>query len=51
MASKRVNIWMDEELIAQIKVAAKQTGVKASTYVRVATIEKLAKTRPLKPNP
>jgi predicted DNA binding CopG/RHH family protein len=41
MSSKRYNIWMDEELIAKIKASAKILGIKASTYIRMAVLEKL----------
>ena len=41
MPNKRYNIWMHTDLINQVKKAAKQMGVKTSTYIRIATIEKL----------
>ncbi len=57
MPKKRFNIWMDTALIAQIKRAAKASGLNhLSTYVRIAALEKMrreenecsaAKTRPV----
>jgi len=44
MPKKRFNIWMDDSLIEEIKVAATAMGLKVSTFVRVATLEKLRKT-------
>lgn len=43
MSSKRYNIWLDIELILKIKKAALQIGVKTSTYMRMAILEKLNK--------
>lgn len=43
MPKKRYNIWMDLTLIARIKRAAKSLGVKISTYVRMAVLEKLGR--------
>lgn len=44
MLSKRYNIWMDITLIDRIKKAAKSLGIKVSTYIRMAVLEKLNKT-------
>jgi len=41
MASKRYNIWLEEGLIKCIKDAAKKAGVKVSTFLRMAALEKL----------
>ena len=41
MPSKRFNMWMEDELIARIKVAAKLLGLKAAPYIRIAVLEKL----------
>lgn len=38
---RRFNIWLDNELIDTVKTAAKAGGVKASTYMRMAVVEKL----------
>jgi len=43
MSSKRYNIWFDLTLIARIKTAAKKSGIKISTYVRMAVLEKLGR--------
>lgn len=41
MPSKRFNMWMEDELLTRIKVAAKLLGLKAAPYIRVAVLEKL----------
>jgi len=41
MPSKRYNIWMDIALISRIKKVAKLLGIKVSTYIRMAVLEKL----------
>lgn len=43
MPSKRYNIWMDIALIVRIKKSAKSLGIKVSTYIRMAVLEKLNK--------
>jgi len=43
MASKRYNIWLEESLIERIKAAAKKAGIKVSTFLRMAALEKLDK--------
>lgn len=41
MSKRRFNIWLDNELIETVTIAAKAIGVKASTYMRMAILEKL----------
>ncbi len=41
MPSKRFNMWMEEDLIERIKVAAKLLGLKSAPYIRIAVLEKL----------
>lgn len=41
MSKKRYNIWLDTVLIDEIKLAASTLGVKVSTYMRMAILEKL----------
>ena len=41
MTKKRYNIWLDTVLIDEIKRAASTIGVKVSTYMRMAILEKL----------
>jgi len=43
MPSKRYNIWFDLTLIERIKLTSKRLGVKISTYVRMAVLEKLGR--------
>ncbi len=43
MPKKRYNIWLDTVLIEEIKLAALTIGVKVSTYMRMAILEKLRK--------
>jgi predicted DNA binding CopG/RHH family protein len=43
MPSKRYNIWFELTLIERIKTAAKKAGIKISTYVRMAVLEKLGR--------
>lgn len=43
MPSKRYNIWLETSLIKRIKKAAKSAGVKISTFLRMAALEKLAR--------
>ncbi len=43
MPSKRYNIWLEESLIERIKKAAKAAGVKVSTFLRMAALEKLGR--------
>lgn len=41
MSKKRYNIWLDTVLIDEIKLAASTLGVKVSTYMRMAILDKL----------
>lgn len=41
MTSKRYNIWLEIGLIDRIRLAAQRMGIKVSTYIRVAILEKL----------
>lgn len=41
MSKKRYNIWLDTAVIAEVKKAAKVVGVKVSTFMRMAILEKL----------
>lgn len=43
MSSKRYNIWLELSLIERIKTAAKKAGVKVSTFLRMAALEKLGR--------
>ncbi len=45
MPKKRYNIWLDTVLIDEIKLAATALGVKVSTYMRMAILEKLRRKR------
>lgn len=42
VSKRRFNIWLDESFIEAVKTAAKLVGVKASTYMRMAVLEKLS---------
>ena len=41
MSKRRFNIWLDIDLIDKVAKAAKDIGVKTSTYMRMAILEKL----------
>lgn len=41
VSKRRFNIWLDNELIETVTSTAKLLGVKASTYMRMAILEKL----------
>lgn len=43
MSKKRFNIWLDKELIDTVKVLAIELGVKASTFMRMAILEKISR--------
>lgn len=43
MTSKRYNIWLTLDLIERIKTAAAKAGLKISTYIRMAVLEKLGR--------
>jgi predicted DNA binding CopG/RHH family protein len=38
---KRYNVWLDVDLIQRIRDAATKIGVKISTFIRMAILEKL----------
>lgn len=43
MPMKRFNIWLDTELVKQVEKVGKALGVRKTTYMRMAIVEKLKK--------
>lgn len=43
MPMKRFNIWLDTELVKQVEKVGKTLGVRKTTYMRMAIVEKLRK--------
>ncbi len=41
MPMKRFNIWLDTELVKQVEKVGKTLGVRKTTYMRMAIVEKL----------
>jgi hypothetical protein len=41
MPMKRFNIWLDTELVKQVEKVGKTLGVRKTTYMRRAIVEKL----------
>lgn len=41
MPMKRFNIWLDTELVNEVQKAGKALGVRKTTYMRMAIVEKL----------
>lgn len=45
MSKRRFNIWLDSDLIKAVAKAATSIGVKTSTFMRMAILEKLKETK------
>jgi hypothetical protein len=41
MPMKRFNIWLDTELVKQVEKVGKTLGVRKTTYMRMAIVEKI----------
>ncbi len=41
MPMKRFNIWLDTELVSQVEKVAKTLGLRKTTYMRMAIVDKL----------
>lgn len=41
MSMKRFNIWLDTELVSQVEKVAKALGLRKTTYMRMAIVDKL----------
>lgn len=50
MPKRRFNIWLDIDFIDRVAKAAKTVGVKTSTFMRMAILEKLRKHQDGHPN-